>query len=595
MINMVADGPLSPEDLDESAEADLRDEIGQHDENGGKRAEEEVRLDGEEAADHDVEAAQRAIPMCQPCVPSQADVDEHNLTHLPYRSWCPWCVAARKPNTPHSTLPSFSREIPLLVADYCFLRDKVDQDLLTVLVARLYPSRAVVAIPCDAKGVDEYAVSRLAAFLNKCGVERLVYMSDKESSLRAMLEASMNAMKATGTYVSPVPEESSTGESQSNGRAERTVQSVEDHLRTMKGALEHRIAARIPSQHPVMKWMTEYTAVLMCKYAVHATGKTSYQELHGKRAREKLAEFGERVFYFVPKRRRAKLDLRWELGIYLGTTMHSNEVNIGLKSGNVTRARAISRIRPDKRWNMNLVQKIVGTPMIPGPIDADLSIETHEDPHANLDDADRAKQDDDAPKGDSEDADEKSRAARRMMITQKDIDMYGETDGCPKCARYASGVKPGGVLHSEECRDRFYRMMEAGDHPKWKTIQGERKLKQSGPIESDNIKAADDDFADPVQSEYPEDWEETYDPTDYEDLPPDLDDDASDKEPADVELDDYDDNWMDDLMNDIDREEEPSRDFGMDVDMLVEMGVERDDAQRYMFKLTKASDQTTFH
>ena len=187
MINMMM--PLSPDNpIEESAGADLMEEIGQKEESQGNPGMEEERLDGEEAADHNVEAAQRAVPVCSPCAPTQAEVDWHNLTHLPYRSWCQWCVAARKPNTPHSTLPGFSREIPLLVADYCFVRDKRDQDLLTVLVARLYPSRAIVAIPCDVKGHDAYTVSRLAAFLKASGLERLVYMSDQEGSLRAMIE-----------------------------------------------------------------------------------------------------------------------------------------------------------------------------------------------------------------------------------------------------------------------------------------------------------------------------------------------------------------------------------------------------------------------
>ena len=28
-----------------------------------------------------------------PVLPSKAEVEHHNLTHLPYRSWCPHCVA----------------------------------------------------------------------------------------------------------------------------------------------------------------------------------------------------------------------------------------------------------------------------------------------------------------------------------------------------------------------------------------------------------------------------------------------------------------------------------------------------------------------
>ena len=28
-------------------------------------------------------------------LPSQREVDEHDLTHLPYRNWCPFCVAGK--------------------------------------------------------------------------------------------------------------------------------------------------------------------------------------------------------------------------------------------------------------------------------------------------------------------------------------------------------------------------------------------------------------------------------------------------------------------------------------------------------------------
>ena len=36
-----------------------------------------------------------------PGLPSNAEVEHHNLTHLPYRSWCPFCVAARRKNNAH--------------------------------------------------------------------------------------------------------------------------------------------------------------------------------------------------------------------------------------------------------------------------------------------------------------------------------------------------------------------------------------------------------------------------------------------------------------------------------------------------------------
>ena len=36
-----------------------------------------------------------------PRLPTQAEVDEHNLTHLPYRNWCPICVQAKGKDMDH--------------------------------------------------------------------------------------------------------------------------------------------------------------------------------------------------------------------------------------------------------------------------------------------------------------------------------------------------------------------------------------------------------------------------------------------------------------------------------------------------------------
>ena len=70
--------------------------------------------------DDDV-VVQAAQPLPQPKAPTAAQIAAHNITHLPYRSWCPHCVAARRPNSQHFRASSNSvRADPLLVADYCF-------------------------------------------------------------------------------------------------------------------------------------------------------------------------------------------------------------------------------------------------------------------------------------------------------------------------------------------------------------------------------------------------------------------------------------------------------------------------------------------
>ena len=73
-------------------------------------------------------------------------------------------------------------------------------------------------------------------------------------------------------------------------------------------ALEDRIKRRIPSTHPVMSWMVEHVATVLNKYKVGADGKTAYQRIHGRRIGERVAEFGERILYHIPRKGRAKLD-----------------------------------------------------------------------------------------------------------------------------------------------------------------------------------------------------------------------------------------------------------------------------------------------
>ena len=311
---------------DEAAAAELfGPDEGDWEENGGEPAVasndvmdgKEVRIDDlEEIDDDEPVIAQSPVGIPSPATPTAEEVALHWLTHLPYKSLCRWCVSGKCRNTPHHALPGHSREVPLFVADYCFIRDARDDDLLTCFIGRLYPSRALVAIPCDVKGIDEYAVGRLTGFLQDCGVTRMVYMCDQENAIGAMIRAGMGQQRGNATWAGAVRENSAVGESQSNGKAEAAVQCVQDQIRVMKAALESRILEIIPSQHPVMKWLVEYAAVVLNKYSINLSGHTAYHNLHGKKVSERLVNFGKVVLHYAPKKRRHTLDMRWAMGIF---------------------------------------------------------------------------------------------------------------------------------------------------------------------------------------------------------------------------------------------------------------------------------------
>jgi len=53
--------------------------------------------------------------LIDPRLPTQREVDEHNLTHLPYRNWCPVCVKAKGKDLDHRAAVDKDREFLSIV------------------------------------------------------------------------------------------------------------------------------------------------------------------------------------------------------------------------------------------------------------------------------------------------------------------------------------------------------------------------------------------------------------------------------------------------------------------------------------------------
>ena len=57
---------------------------------------------GEERKEKDEEEeAREPVVMTTPKTVSRREREDHNLTHLPFRSWCPHCVMGRAKSHPH--------------------------------------------------------------------------------------------------------------------------------------------------------------------------------------------------------------------------------------------------------------------------------------------------------------------------------------------------------------------------------------------------------------------------------------------------------------------------------------------------------------
>ena len=148
----------------------------------------------------------------------------------------------------------------------------------------------------DIKGPDPVVVERVARFVKDMGLIHFNYRSDREPAIMALIKEACQRAGVTGgkpetsrtendvgkslmdedddpgedvsksrideAHIA-VPEHSMPGESQSNGLAERAIQTITDQIRTMKLALEARLNAQIMSNHPIMHWLIEHASHIL--------------------------------------------------------------------------------------------------------------------------------------------------------------------------------------------------------------------------------------------------------------------------------------------------------------------------------------------
>ena len=98
-------------------EEEMSDKVGEEEE---EREDEEQ----EEEVEEEEEARKPRVPR-RPVAPTKAEIEEHEVTHLPPRDWCPHCVAGHGISNQHRASKETEEDkIGITVGlDYCFMRE----------------------------------------------------------------------------------------------------------------------------------------------------------------------------------------------------------------------------------------------------------------------------------------------------------------------------------------------------------------------------------------------------------------------------------------------------------------------------------------
>ena len=193
---------------------------------------------GGQKEDEAEEEARAPRPARDPGAPTQAMIDEHaGAGHLPFRSWCPHCVAGRRDGVPHRRQEPEEDARPEVHLDYGFVRRQSEASARTILVIKERRSRAIQVLMVSRKGVEsETTVTRVVRALQRLGLGRdFIIKVDNEAALVALRLKVMERMPGA------VPQEPPPHESSSNGAIENGVKLSKGMMRVLLSALEHNI------------------------------------------------------------------------------------------------------------------------------------------------------------------------------------------------------------------------------------------------------------------------------------------------------------------------------------------------------------------
>jgi hypothetical protein len=253
----------------------------------------EINVDEEEE-----ESGERKVKKVQnPVRPRAEDVEEHEMTHLPFRSWCRHCVRGRGEELGHHACKELPEQMEVHM-DYCFPGEDGSDKSVTMLVVRERLTRMTMCTATPTKTTGEFIAKRVVAFLREIGGDHvdITVKSDQEPAMNSLIRE-VGRHRAAGGGGRMVVEASPKGDSKGNGIVERAIKSVEAQVRVMRSALEDRIKGKLEADHPVFPWMAEYGALLINRFEVGKDGMTAYERNKKKKAKTLGLEFGEALLW----------------------------------------------------------------------------------------------------------------------------------------------------------------------------------------------------------------------------------------------------------------------------------------------------------
>ena len=93
-------------------------------------------------------------------VPSKKEVEDHNLDHAVFRSWCPHCVKVRAEASGHKKRGGETGDVPTVSLDHMYARseqEKEEEKGMPIIVVKDNKTKSMMGKVVPNKGAHEHA------------------------------------------------------------------------------------------------------------------------------------------------------------------------------------------------------------------------------------------------------------------------------------------------------------------------------------------------------------------------------------------------------------------------------------------------------
>ena len=319
--------------------------------------------------------ARRPKSLRSPLQPTPSQIEEHNLTHQPFRSWCPICQQTRGRPSQHRRRGE-SQESTIM-CDYTFVtnphhppqtpssgnRYENHIRVLSLIESTTGMSHAIMT---HRKGLTQHQLHQAKKWIITNGFGDSVIQCDAEGSLIQLTERIASELGLRHRVSPPYSH-------QSQGRVERFHRTLREQIRTIRYQWAAHLGIRASALPPAsLPWIIQHAVFIANRYIIHNNGSTSYSNNYHREYDGVILHFGKNIWAEIKNIPTKKLDSRNEpqklKGIWLGRDTSTNEHLVALPrdthrdhpsvSTTIYRCRGVTRMPSEQRFDAGFTSNI---------------------------------------------------------------------------------------------------------------------------------------------------------------------------------------------------------------------------------------------